>query len=120
MRAPRGFDAVPTISTDEGVSENPEEPRLEVRARRELMGAQERACVGLLHQILRIRTTTGEVPGKIVQHVDIRQGFLAERHGVRSNSLMKSGQLMTSNSFVPRCRKTARPRLSMNVTDDRS
>jgi hypothetical protein len=63
---------------------------------------------------------SGEVPGEIVQRADIRQGFSAEHHGVRSNSLTNSGQFTNSNSFAPRCRKTTTPRLSMSLTAERS
>src|SRR5207253_3351919 len=70
--------ALAAVLADERVAEDPEEPRFEVGARRELACGREGAHVGLLDEVLGVRLASGEIPGEVVQGIGVRQGVPPE------------------------------------------
>src|SRR4029078_10952096 len=74
-----GLRLAAAVGVDEGVREDAEEPRLQIRARRELLTETESPYVGLLHQILRVGLRSGHAQGGAVQRVQEAQRFGLER-----------------------------------------
>src|SRR5262249_44221406 len=73
--AHRGIVPPAPVLADEGVTEDAQEPRLEVRARRELRGGPEGPRVGFLDEILGIGVVSREIAREVVQRVGVGEGL---------------------------------------------
>src|SRR5437660_3309473 len=101
--------ALAAVLADERVAEDPEEPRFEVGARRELACRGEGAHIGLLDEVLGVRLASGEIPGEVVQGVGVRQGLPPEHRLRVRHLLVPHPSAMISPSWRPRFSEAAIP-----------
>jgi hypothetical protein len=67
------------VGVDKGVGEDPEEPRLEIRAGSELLAEAERADIGFLHEVFCVRLRSRHPERRSVQRVDVGERLALER-----------------------------------------
>src|SRR5207302_5536546 len=93
-----------SVGVDEGVRQDAEEPRLEVRPRRELLAKAKSADIGLLHEIFGVRLRSGHPECRSVQRIDIGERLALERvigHPVTLSQRRRHSR----NSLYPRFRE---------------
>ena len=70
------------VLVDEGVREDAEEPRLEVRPHQELVASPHRLHERVLNEVFGLGRVPGEAAGDPVHGVHVREGFLGEGVGI--------------------------------------
>ena len=74
----RAFQASTPVFVDESVGEDPEQPRLQVRAGVELVPRPHRLQEGVLNQVLRLGGVPSQLAGDRVERIEMTYGLLGE------------------------------------------